>query len=177
MPDTSGSPCMPLVPFKLLPQCWSSEGMSLSKYMCGPFADTAWDSSSSFYQFKLCWFLQPEVMESYLPGTGTLGWGFRVGLGTSLQRYPSQIFIHHTWVWDQPVPHLLISVSPTTLDGCCFFTSIVVGLPFNSISDGSEWWLFYSLVVILMWLCEKVSCIYLCCHLDPKSHWINESWH
>ena len=23
-----------------------------------------------------------------------------------LQRHPSQIFIHHTWMWDQPVPHL-----------------------------------------------------------------------
>ena len=31
------SPCMPLVPFKLLPQCWSSEGVSLSKFMCGFF--------------------------------------------------------------------------------------------------------------------------------------------
>ena len=30
MPDTSVSPSMPLVPFKLPPQHWSSEGMSLS---------------------------------------------------------------------------------------------------------------------------------------------------
>ena len=29
-PDTSVSPCVPLMPFKLLPQCWSSEGMSVS---------------------------------------------------------------------------------------------------------------------------------------------------
>ena len=28
--DTSVPPCVPLVPFKLLPWCWSSEGMSLS---------------------------------------------------------------------------------------------------------------------------------------------------
>ena len=35
MPDTSVSPCMPLVPFKLLPQCWRSEGVNLSKSMCG----------------------------------------------------------------------------------------------------------------------------------------------
>ena len=27
---------MPLVPFKLLPLCWSSEGVSLSKSVCGP---------------------------------------------------------------------------------------------------------------------------------------------
>ena len=31
MPDTPVSPSMPLVPFKLPPRCWSSEGMSLSR--------------------------------------------------------------------------------------------------------------------------------------------------
>ena len=31
MPDTSVSPCVPLVPFKLLPQCWSPEGVSQSR--------------------------------------------------------------------------------------------------------------------------------------------------
>ena len=31
MPDTSVSPCMTLVPGKLLPWCWSSEGVSLSR--------------------------------------------------------------------------------------------------------------------------------------------------
>ena len=36
---------------------------------------------------------------------------------------------------------------------------------FNSISDGSERWLFYDLVVILMWLCEEASHVYLCRHL------------
>ena len=38
MPDTSAPPYIPLVPFKLLSQwCWSSEGVSLSKSMCGFF--------------------------------------------------------------------------------------------------------------------------------------------
>ena len=37
MPDTSVPLCTPLVPFKLLPQCWSSEGVRLSKSMCGFF--------------------------------------------------------------------------------------------------------------------------------------------
>ena len=37
MPDTSGPPCMLLVPFKLLPWCWSSEGVSLSKSVYGLF--------------------------------------------------------------------------------------------------------------------------------------------
>ena len=36
-PDTSVPPLMPWVPFKLLPQCWSSEGVILSKSICGFF--------------------------------------------------------------------------------------------------------------------------------------------
>ena len=34
MPATSVPTSVPLVPFKLPPQCWSSEGVSLSKFMC-----------------------------------------------------------------------------------------------------------------------------------------------
>ena len=78
----------------------------------------------------------------------------------------SQIFIHHTWVKDQLVPRRHL---PTSLDGCGFFNSVVVRFPFNSITDVSEGWLFYILVVILMWLCEEVSSVCLCCHLDWKS--------
>ena len=33
IPDTLVPPCMPLVLFKLLSLCWSSEGVSLSKSM------------------------------------------------------------------------------------------------------------------------------------------------
>ena len=56
---------------------------------------------------------------------------------------------------------------PTTLDGCGFFNSILVRLlsDFNLIYDHSEWWLFYILVVILMWLCKEVSHVCLRCHL------------
>ena len=70
------------------------------------------------------------------------------------------------WVWDQPV----LGLCPlTSLDGCGFSNSVVVRLPFNLISDGSERWLFYILVVILMWLCEEASCVYLGHYLDLKS--------
>ena len=36
--------------------------------------------------------------------------------------------------------HSIVSVPPTSLDGCGFFNNnvVVVRLPFNSISDGSE---------------------------------------
>ena len=37
MPDTSVPPSIPLVPFTLLPWCWSSEGVSLGKSVCGSF--------------------------------------------------------------------------------------------------------------------------------------------
>lgn len=36
-------------------------------------------------------------------------------------------------------------------------------------SPCDSWWLFYSLAVILRWLWEVLSSIYLCCHLDPKA--------
>ena len=80
MPDTSVPPCMPLVPLNLLPWCWSSEGVSRSKSMCGFFKGNC--SSNFFHQLNPCWFLQPEVMGTYLPGTGTLGWRARCGAGT-----------------------------------------------------------------------------------------------
>ena len=65
-----------------------------------------------------------------------------------------------------------LSAPPTSLDGCGFFNFIVVGFPFNSISVSSEWWFFCILVVILMWLCEEVSCVCLCHELDQKSWWV-----
>ena len=81
-PDNSVPPHMSLVPFELLPQCQSSEGVSLSKSVCWPFKRNAWDSKSPVsLSHSPCWFLQPEVMGTYLPGTGTLGWGPGVGLG------------------------------------------------------------------------------------------------
>ena len=101
-------------------------------------------------------------------------WHWNPGLGawceagTLLPRYPSQIFIHHTWIWDQPIPHL--SPPPTSLDGCGFFNSIIVRLLFNSISPSSVWSLFYILVIIFMWLCKEVSPVYLCPHLNRKPH-------
>ena len=62
-----------------------------------------------------------------------------------------------------------ICAPPTSLDGCGFFNSVVVRLPFNLISECLEWWLFYILVLILMQLCKEASHICLCRHLDQKS--------
>ena len=64
-----------------------------------------------------------------------------------------------------PACSISMPLLPIWMDIVFFFKSIVVRLPFNSISDGSERWLFYDLVVILMWLCEEASHVYLCRHL------------
>ena len=127
---------------------------------------TAWDSRSFFYPLNLYWFCSQELLGAYLPGTGTLLWGAWCGPGTPCS-------------WDTPPKFLSTThgygTSPfrvwaptTSQDGCGFFNSIVVRLPFNSTSDSSEWWWFSILVVILMWLC-LVSLVCLCCYRDWKS--------
>ena len=82
IPDTSVSPCMPLVPFKLLPCCWSSKGVNLSKWVhvwvfkrscLGLQEFLPLSQSLPGFSTRKC--------GAYLPGTGTLGWGTGVGLG------------------------------------------------------------------------------------------------
>ena len=74
---------------------------SESEYRVSPCVSslrgTAWDSSSFFYQLNPRWFLQLEVMGTYLPGTGTLGWEPGIGLGllfpkiSLLNSYPTHM--------------------------------------------------------------------------------------
>ena len=112
-------------------------------------------------------FFQSEVVGTYLPGTRALGWGAWCGAGTPCsQNIPSE-FLSTTCGCGTSL--FCVSAPHTSLHRCGFFTSVVVRLPFNLTSDGSEWWLFYILVVISMWLCEEMSCAYLCHHLDWKS--------
>ena len=109
-------------------------------------------------------------MGTYLPGTGTLGWGSCYGAGTPHSRdYPPK-FLSTTCVCGTS-PFCIFS-PPTSLDRCGFFNSVIVRFPFNLISAGSEWWLFYNLVVILTWLCEEVSGVHLCHHLDQSLSWL-----
>ena len=98
------------VPFKLLPQSRRSEGVSVSKSMCGFFKrnclgllklSSTHCIPASFCSQKL-WGLTFLARE---PWAGDPG----VGQGSSLPRYSSRIFIHHTWVWDQPVLRLCAS--------------------------------------------------------------------
>ena len=79
------------------------------------------------------------------------------------------------WVCQPPpccessLPHLPISASPTGLDECFFFISLVVGLPYSSIFF--QFWLFFvfKLLLSFFWLCEEAQYVYLCLHLGHKS--------
>ena len=146
MPDTSASPSMPLVPFKLPFYAGSQREWVWVSTCVGSLRGTVWESRSFFNQLNSHWFLQPEVMGTYHPGTGTLGWGAWYGAGTPHSRDIPPKFLSTTRVWGTSLFH--VSTPPTSLDGCGFFNSIAVSLPFNLISDGYEWWLFYILVII-----------------------------
>ena len=82
--NNSVLPCMSLVTFKLLPQCWSSEWVSLSNSMCEPFNRNIWGSRS------LC-LIQPQSLLVLTarscgasPPSTTLGWEFWCGAKSPL---------------------------------------------------------------------------------------------
>ena len=139
MPDTSVPPHMPLVPFKLLPRCWSSEGVSQNKFVCGPFKRNCLGIQQFLPQTQSHWFLQPEVMGTCLLGTGTLGWEAWCGAGIPCSQDPS-FYALHVGVGPACSASLCVYIfaPPTSLDVCGLFNSVVVGFPFNSFSDGSE---------------------------------------
>ena len=57
---------------------------------------------------------------------------------------------------------------PTSLVGCFFFISLVVGLPYSLIF--CQFWLFFVFKLLLssFWLCEEAQCVYLRLHLGRK---------
>ena len=114
MLDTLVPPCMPLIPFKVLPWHWSPERLNLSKFVCDSLRGTAWDSASFFHQLYPHWFLHPQVMGTYFSGTGTLSWGPGVNLGLLAPEISLWIFIHHRCIWDQPI--LCLHASPLWMD-------------------------------------------------------------
>ena len=134
----------------------------------GSLRETAWDSQRFFHQLYPCRVLQPDVMETYLPGTGTLGSGCWCGAGTPRSQDIPPEFLSTTHGCRTSPFHN--SAPPTSLNECDFFNFVVVRLPFNPISDSSKWWLFYISVVNLMWLCKEVSHVYLCLHLDENTY-------
>ena len=135
IPDTSVPPCRPLVPSKLPSQCWSSEGMILSKSVFEFFKRNCLGLQKCLPLNQSLLVLQPEVMGTYLPGTGTLGWGTCCEAGDPCSQDTPPEFLSITCRCGTIL--FCISVPPTSLDGCGFFNSVVVRLPFNLIS-GSE---------------------------------------
>ena len=109
------------------------------KSIVGPLRRDAWESNSFLCHPNPHWFLQPEVMGTYLPGTGTLGWMIWSGAGiTHSQGILSNFYPLHMHM-GPPILHLCVSTPPTHLDECDFFNSLVVGLPYSLISDDSGW--------------------------------------
>ena len=164
--DTSVFSHMPLLPVMLLPRCWRSEGVSLSKSVCG------------FFQ-KNCLRLQKSLPLTQSPlffaarSFGDLSsWHWNPGLGAWCEDgtpHSQDIPLNPlstTCGCGTSLFHL--STLPASLDGCGFFNSLVVRIPFNTFSDGSKWWLFYILVVIFVW-CARRWAVYLCHHLDQQS--------
>ena len=127
--DTSVSPCTTLLPFNFLPQCWSSEGVSLNKLMYVFLKGNCLGLQNFLPLTQSHWFLQPEVIQTYLPGTGTLGWGAWCGART-------------THLWDIPPEFLfttcgsgtnlfLIFAPPTSVDGYGLFHSCQTSIQLN----------------------------------------------
>ena len=143
--------------FQATPQCWSSEGMSLCKSMCGFFKRNWLELQKFFHWLNSYCFLHPS--------TRTLVLGSWCEAGTPhFWDSPSE-FLSSTYGCGTSLLH--VSAPHNSLGGCVFINSAVVWVSFNLISDGSACW-FYTLVVILKWLCKELICVYLYHHLDLK---------
>ena len=168
--------------FQLLPQCWSPETRkSPRKFMCGLFK-MSWLGLPE----ALC-LPQPQSLQVFIARSyGNFScWHWNPGLGamvsggmicssqrTSAAEIALLTFIHHTWVWDQ----LLLCCHPSYHPHCGFlFNSLVTGLPLSQISGGSEWCLFSSSAVILMWLREEVSTVFTHATILPESQYLSYS--
>ena len=136
MPDTPVSPYMPLVPFKLLPLCWSSEGVSLSKSVRGFFKGNCLKIQQFLLLTQCPLVFAARSYGDLYPGIGILVWGSLCVEGAPCFHDIPPEFLSTICRCGTSVFH--VSAPPTSLDGCGFFNSVVVRLPFNSISDGSE---------------------------------------
>ena len=123
-----------------LSSCYPSTGAQ-KEWVCvspqeGSVRGTAWYSKRFFHQFNPQWFLQSEVMGTYLHGTGTLYWREWCEADTphSWDIPPEVLSSTHGY----QTSHFHVSDTPISMDGWGFFNAVVAELPFNSISDGSD---------------------------------------
>ena len=139
----------------------------------GLSSELSCDSESFFCYLNPHRFFQSEVLRLYFPALEP--W---VAQSVSFPSCSSWFICQHR-MWDHPVlqllpchtsslPQLLISSPPTGLNECFFFNSLVVRLPYSSISW--QFWLFFvfKFVVVLLLVIREAKYIYLCIHLGQK---------
>ena len=111
------------------PEPQDSESEEVSPCV-GSLRGTAWGSRNLFHQLNHCWILKPEVVGTYLPGTG--------GPGVDLGLLPLMISLSNFYLLWYGTSPFCICAPLSSHFGCGFFNSVVVRLPFNSISDIPE---------------------------------------
>ncbi|KAF6125464.1 hypothetical protein HJG60_009905 [Phyllostomus discolor] len=141
MLDTSVSPYIPLVPLRLPLQYWSSVGVGLSRRVCvwvlskEPFrtpAASSTDSVPTGFCSQKFW-----GHSSWNWNLG-LGWGLLEGTGVGLGLFAPQISLLNFYPYRYEASLFHVRTPPTSLNGCGFFNSVAVLLPFNSISGVPE---------------------------------------
>ena len=122
------------------------------KSIAGPLKGISSESCSFFCCPNPPWFIQPEIIGTYLPVTGILDWVIWSWAGIP---FSWGISVYHMRMWDHPshisgLLHLSVPLrtslwlcSITYLDQGGFFQSLVVRLPNSSIS----WWLWVVFVL------------------------------
>ena len=106
----------------------------ISKSAVDPLRGDAWESCSFFCHPNPHWFSQPEVLGTYLPGTGTLSWVVWCGAGI-----PHFQYIHPDFYPQNTMPVLCLNISApaTCLDECDFCNSLVSDFHTAQLSDDS----------------------------------------
>ena len=140
MPDTSLPPHIPLMPLKMLPQCWSPEIVSLSKSTCRATQEempenpgVSFNSTpTGFYSQKL-WGI---IFLALNPGLCCLMCGWH----PLLPRYSSITYSPHMGLRlaCSASLHLHPSVPSICLDEYGFFNSLVVGIQLDFLTFLSD---------------------------------------
>lgn len=122
------------------------------------FKRNTWDSSSPCltqppsplaFTVRCYGNFSSQHWELLLLGVGRCG-----GWEASAAEIALLIFNHHTWVREQLIAHFHpLSVSMWLLFYILSYRKIL----FSQILGGSQWWLFYSIIIILMCLWEDAS--------------------
>ena len=136
---------------------------------------------SFFHHPNPDWFLQPEVVATYLPGAGTLGWVVRTAARIPCSQGIPPIFIYHLWMWNH---HSYLHVSLHHTMSPCLSAS----LPFLSVwmnvaalnpwlsdfhtawfSDDSGWYLFCSVAVFFCYSCARRWGMFTCASILSRN--------